>query len=165
MVVSEGQLQWRKLLEKVSGTEYRVSFMCSGKVKYATMCLEGVVAVKVQRLPVHSIEGVWSGTGQGKGQRRWDSIWILDSREGVERVRMLYGEEIWGLYGLWPESLSNLEREGWLTQDCGRLAAGEVAQCMVDAVMGCVVRRRKLKLRAQEEGKDLRFPPLTTAAP
>ena len=154
MVVAEGQLQWRKLLEKVSDTEYRVSVMCSGKVKYAAMGLEEVVAVKVQRLPVHSIEGVWSDTRQGKGQRRWDSIWILDSREGVARVRMLYGEEIWGLYGLWPESLSSLEREGWSTQDCGRLAAGEVAQCMVDAVMGCVVRRLKLKLRAEEEGKD-----------
>ena len=68
MVASEGQLQWRKLLEKVGDTEYRVSFMCSGKVKYATMCMKEIVAVKVERVPVHSIEGVWAGTGQGKGQ-------------------------------------------------------------------------------------------------
>ena len=127
--------------------------MCSGKVKYATMCTKKIVAVKVERVPVHSIEGGWAGTGQGKGQRRWDSIWILDSREGVARVRMLYGEEIWRLHGLRPEILGKLEEGGMSTQDCGSLAAGEVAQCMVDAVMGSVVMRLKLKLGVGVEGE------------
>ena len=74
MVATEGQLRWRRLLERVSDTEFTVSFMCSGKVKFASLCGEGIVAVKVERLPVYSIEGLWAGTGQDKGQRRWDSI-------------------------------------------------------------------------------------------
>ena len=67
---------------------------------------------------------------------------------------MLYGEEIWRLHGLRPEILSKLEEGGMSTQDCGGLAAGEVAQCMVDAVMESVVMRLKLMLGVEEEGES-----------
>jgi len=166
MVATEGQLRWRRLLERVSDTEFTVSFMCSGKVRMARVCGEEIVAVKVERLPVYSIEGVWAGTGQGNGQQRWDRIWILDSRVGDTSMRKLYGEEIWRLQG-WPsELLRELEGGGMSTKDCGRLAASEFQQCMADAVMGSVVMRLKFRREMQElEGVVRTLPWLIPEAP
>jgi hypothetical protein len=140
--------------------------MCSGKVRLARVRGEEIVAVKVERLPVYSIEGVWAGTGQDNGQRRWDSIWILDSRVGDTSMRKLYGEEIWRLQG-WPsELLRELEGGGTSTKDCGRLAASEFQQCMADAVMGSVVMRLKFRREMQElEGVVRTLPWLIPEAP
>ena len=101
-VATEGQRQWRKLLEKVNDMEYKVSYLCRGKVRYETMRIEEAVAVKVERLPVHSIDSVGACVGQHGGQKQGDSIWILDSRGERSHVRRLEGDEIWRLHGLPP---------------------------------------------------------------
>ena len=101
-VATEGQRQWRMLLTEAAGGKCNTSYLCKGNVRFEPIGVEEIVAVKVERLTVHSIDGVSVSMRQHEG--RHGSPLFLDDRGGCEVVRRLYGEAVWNVQGLPPKN-------------------------------------------------------------
>ena len=147
-VAAEGQRQWRTILTVGAEGWCDATFLCKGNGKVERVAMDRLVAVKVERLPLHSIEGVGPSLRQHGGQHR--PPLFLDDRGGREVVRALYGDEVWNAQGFSPRLLGVLESSGVSTEACGTLAAMEVPQRIAEAVVKAVFTRLRLKLEEAE---------------
>ena len=148
-VAAEGQRQWRLILTEAVDGQCDTTYLCKGNRKFGQLAVEDVVALKVERLPVYSIEGISVAMRQHEGQHC--SPLFLDDRGEKEVVRRLYGDEVWRVQGFPLELLRDLVKSGVSTEECGAHAAGEVPQRMADVIVETVIARLRMKL---EEGSE-----------